>query len=55
MPKVSCRLGKFCRVEPSEQTVDLERRATFECAVLGHPVKEIAWYKNGYKLEMGHR
>ncbi len=43
------------RVTPARQTVDLERPAAFECAVLGHPVKEIAWLKNGRQVEKGHR
>ena len=44
------------RVTPSRQTVDLDRPAAFACAVLGHPVKEIAWLRNGRQVEGdGHR
>jgi hypothetical protein len=43
------------RVTPPEQTVDANRPALFECAVKGHPVDEVAWYKNARRLEMGYR
>jgi hypothetical protein len=43
------------RVDPAEQTVDLNRPAVFKCAVLGHPVKEISWYKDGRQLHRGNR
>ena len=43
------------RVDPPEQTVDLNRPAMFKCAVLGHPVKEISWYKDGRQLHRGNR
>ena len=43
------------RVDPAEQTVDLNRPAVFKCAVLGHPVKGIRWYKDGRQLHRGSR
>jgi len=48
------------RVRPGEQTVDLGRPAAMACDVLGHPIKEISWYRNGEKVEAegvnsGHR
>ena len=43
------------RVAPASQTVDLNKAAVFRCNVLGHPVKEISWYRNGRQLQMGHR
>ena len=43
------------RVDPAEQTVDLNRPAVFRCAVLGHPVKEISWFKDGRQLHRGNR
>lgn len=43
------------RVEPKSQIVDLNKAAVFACNVLGHPVKEISWYRNGRQLQMGHR
>ena len=43
------------RVTPRRQTVDLDRPAAFACAVLGHPVKEILWFRNGRQIEKGHR
>ena len=43
------------RVDPAEQTVDLNRPAVFKCAVLGHPVKGIGWYKDGRQLHRGSR
>ncbi len=43
------------RVTPAVQTVDLERPASFTCAVLGHPVKDIRWFRNGRQLDKGHR
>ncbi len=43
------------RVDPVDQTVDLNRPAVFRCAVLGHPVKEISWYKDGRQIHRGNR
>ena len=43
------------RVDPAEQTVDLNRPAVFKCAVLGHPVKGISWFKDGRQLHRGSR
>ena len=43
------------RVSPVSQTVDLGRPAVFRCAVLGHPVKEIGWYKDGVRVQGGGR
>ncbi len=43
------------RVRPRSQTVDLDRAASFECDVLGHPVKEILWLRNGRRVDQGHR
>lgn len=40
-------------VEPTVQTVDFGRPATFTCNYEGNPVKTVSWMKDGKRLE-GH-
>lgn len=37
-------------IEPSTQTVDFGRPATFTCNVRGNPIKTISWLKDGKPL-----
>ncbi|XP_059489683.1 cell adhesion molecule Dscam2-like isoform X2 [Neocloeon triangulifer] len=50
---VTAPLG--AHVTPSHATVDLGRSAEFVCATMGHPVKTVAWAKDGNVLRDGHR
>lgn len=42
-------------VRPESQIVDLNTPAFFTCKVLGHPVSQITWFKDGRALQMGSR
>lgn len=37
-------------IEPSTQTIDFGRPATFNCNVKGNPIKTISWLKDGKPL-----
>ncbi len=43
------------RVDPISQVVDLNHAAVFRCAVVGSPVHQIHWVKNGYPLQQAER
>lgn len=38
------------RVDPVSQMVDMGNQAFFTCSIVGWPVKEFAWFKNGSPL-----
>ncbi|XP_025152772.1 Down syndrome cell adhesion molecule-like protein Dscam2 isoform X23 [Harpegnathos saltator] len=42
-------------IEPSTQTIDFGRPATFTCAVQGNPIKTISWLKDGKPLGLEDR
>ncbi|XP_071567220.1 Down syndrome cell adhesion molecule 1 isoform X11 [Temnothorax nylanderi] len=42
-------------IEPSTQTIDFGRPATFTCTVQGNPIKTISWLKDGKPLGLEDR
>ncbi|XP_020284801.1 Down syndrome cell adhesion molecule-like protein Dscam2 isoform X29 [Pseudomyrmex gracilis] len=45
----------IAEIEPSVQTIDFGRPATFTCTVQGNPIKTISWLKDGKPLGLEDR
>ncbi|EGI61628.1 Down syndrome cell adhesion molecule-like protein [Acromyrmex echinatior] len=45
----------IAEIEPSTQTIDFGRPATFTCTVQGNPIKTISWLKDGKPLGLEDR
>lgn len=50
-----CKAPLTAHLQPQVQTVDVDKDATFQCIVSGHPVYEINWLHDGKPIIRDNR